>query len=55
MQIYKLHVTKRKLHEVLFGTTSTGGTKSACKHCTETAIRYQQATHEAVRINFTFM
>jgi len=50
MQMYKLHITKCKLHEALFGTTSTSGKTSACKRCTETAMRYQHATHEAVRI-----
>jgi len=48
--MYKLRITKCKLHEVLFGTTSTSGTTSACKRCTETAMRYQKTTHEAVPI-----
>jgi hypothetical protein len=50
MQMYKLRITKCKLQEFLFGTTSTSGTTSACKRYTETVRPYQHTTHEAVRI-----
>jgi hypothetical protein len=49
-QMYKIHIIKCKLHEFLFGTTSTSGTTSACKRCSVTAMRYRHNTHEAVQI-----
>jgi len=48
--MYELQITKCKLHVDISGTTSTSCMTSACKRSTETAMRYQHTTHEAVRI-----
>lgn len=50
MQMYKLQITKCKLHEVVFGTDNTSGTTSAYIRCTGSAMGYRHTTHEAVRI-----